>query len=155
MLSKNTLLCHLCGSCGHAEIGWYQSYVLGKVRIQCVTMSDGIVGTVMLTHWGRDKMDAISQMTFSSAFSWMKMFEFLSKCQWNLFLGEWKQNNNKKIYASTYHAPFQVLYFMGVLLTHWGPVTQLYVSKLTSIASDNGLSPGRRQATIWKMLTFC
>ena len=32
-----------------------------------------------LTHWGRDKMDAISQMTFSSAFSWMKMFEFWLK----------------------------------------------------------------------------
>ena len=29
---------------------------------------------VWLTHWGRDKMDAISQMTFSSDFSWMKMF---------------------------------------------------------------------------------
>ena len=34
-------------------------------------------------------------------------------------------------------------------LTHWGQVTHLYVSKLTSIASDNGLSPGRRQAIIW------
>ena len=33
-------------------------------------------GANELTHWGRDKMDAISQMTFSSAFSWMKMFEF-------------------------------------------------------------------------------
>ena len=30
----------------------------------------------VLTHWGRDKMDAISQTTFSSAFSWMKIFEF-------------------------------------------------------------------------------
>ena len=29
-----------------------------------------------LTHWGRDKMDAISQTTFSNAFSWMKMLEF-------------------------------------------------------------------------------
>ena len=29
-----------------------------------------------LTHWGRDKMDAISQTTFSSAFFLMKMFEF-------------------------------------------------------------------------------
>ena len=35
------------------------------------------------------------------------------------------------------------------LLTHWGRVTHLYVSKLTSIASDNGLSPGRRQTMIW------
>ena len=35
------------------------------------------------------------------------------------------------------------------ILTHWGRVTHLCVSKLTSIASDNGLSPGRRQAIIW------
>ena len=33
----------------------------------------------LLTHWGWDKMDAISQTTFSSAFSWMKMFEFRLK----------------------------------------------------------------------------
>ena len=33
-------------------------------------------------------------------------------------------------------------------LTHWGPVTHICVSKLTIIASDNGLSPGRRQAII-------
>ena len=32
---------------------------------------------------------------------------------------------------------------------HWGRVTHLCVSKLTSIASDNGLSPERRQAIIW------
>ena len=35
------------------------------------------------------------------------------------------------------------------LLTHWDRVTHLCVSKLTSIASDIGLSPGRRQAIIW------
>ena len=34
------------------------------------------------------------------------------------------------------------------LSTHWGRVTHLCVSKLTSIASDNGLSPGRRQTII-------
>ena len=34
-------------------------------------------------------------------------------------------------------------------LTHWGRVTQICVSKLTIIVSDNGLSPGRRQANIW------
>ena len=35
------------------------------------------------------------------------------------------------------------------VLTHWGGVTHICVSKLTSIGSDNGLSPGRRQAIIW------
>ena len=34
-------------------------------------------------------------------------------------------------------------------LTHWGRVTHIYVSQPTSIGSDNGLSPGRRQAIIW------
>ena len=56
-----------------------------------------------LTHWGRDKMAAVLQMTFSNAFT----------------------------------------------LTHWGRVTHICVSKLIIISSDNGLSPGRRQAIIW------
>ena len=39
-----------------------------------------------LTHWGRDKMDAISQTTLSNAFLWMKMLEFWLKFHWSLFL---------------------------------------------------------------------
>ena len=35
------------------------------------------------------------------------------------------------------------------MLTHWGRVTRICVSKLTIIDSDNDLSPGRRQAIIW------
>ena len=35
------------------------------------------------------------------------------------------------------------------VLTYWGRVTHICVSKLTIIGSDNGLSPGRRQAIIW------
>ena len=31
---------------------------------------------LVLTHWGRDKMATIFQTAFSSAFSWMKMYEF-------------------------------------------------------------------------------
>ena len=34
-------------------------------------------------------------------------------------------------------------------LTHWGPVTNLCIGKLTITGSDHGLSPGRRQAIIW------
>ena len=32
-----------------------------------------IQGLCSLTHWGRDKMAAVSQTTLSNAFSWMKM----------------------------------------------------------------------------------
>ena len=34
-------------------------------------------------------------------------------------------------------------------LTHWCRVTHICVGKQTIIGSDNGLSPGRRQAIIW------
>ena len=36
-----------------------------------------------------------------------------------------------------------------LVLTHWGRVAHIWVSKLSTICSDNGLSPGRRQAIIW------
>ena len=35
------------------------------------------------------------------------------------------------------------------LLTHWGRVMHICVGKLTIMDSDNGLSPGQRQAIIW------
>ena len=38
--------------------------------------------------------------------------------------------------------------FCEGLLTHWGQVTHICVNKLTTICSDNSLSPGRHQAII-------
>ena len=48
--------------------------------------SCGVICLVKLTHSGRDKKDAISQTTFSNAFSWMKKFEFPLQFHWSLFL---------------------------------------------------------------------
>ena len=36
-----------------------------------------------------------------------------------------------------------------VCISRWGRVTHNYVSRLTTISSDNGLSPGRRKAIMW------
>ena len=36
-----------------------------------------------------------------------------------------------------------------MIKAHWGWVTHISANKLTIIGSDNGLSPGRRQAIIW------
>ena len=46
--------------------------------------SDSLLWPLMIST--RDKMDAISQTPFSSAFSGMKMFEFRLKSHWSLFL---------------------------------------------------------------------
>ena len=41
------------------------------------------------------------------------------------------------------------LFFRMSVLTHWGRVTHICVGNLTITGSDNGLSPGRRQAITW------
>ena len=50
---------------------------------------------------------------------------------------------------NTTYITHPTLHTWCVYLTHWGRVTHICVSKLTIIGSDNGLSPGRRQAIIW------
>ena len=40
-------------------------------------------------------------------------------------------------------------FWHSAVSTHWGWVTHICVSELPIIGSDNGLSPGRRQAIIW------
>ena len=45
-------------------------------------------------------------------------------------------------------SPYKVIGILIDILTHWGRVTHIFVSKLSIIGSDNGLSPGRRQAII-------
>ena len=56
----------------------FRSYFLGFNYSFCMVYS--------ISHWGRDRMDAISQTTFSSAFYWMKMLEFQIEFYWRLFL---------------------------------------------------------------------
>ena len=41
------------------------------------------------------------------------------------------------------------LHYSFGCLTHWGWVMHICVGKLTIIGSDDGLSPGQRQAIIW------
>ena len=55
----------------HKEVGTYFHVLVLKLH---------------LTHWGRDKMAALSQTALSNAFSWMKMLEFRLRFQWSLFL---------------------------------------------------------------------
>ena len=44
---------------------------------------------------------------------------------------------------------FISILWLSLLLTHWGHVTHICVSKLTIIGPDDGLSPGRFQTIIW------
>ena len=122
----------------------------------------------VLTHWGQDKIDTILQMLFSSTFSWMKMSELWLKFHWSLFLRvqitifqHWFRKWLGAIqvtshYLNQWWLVYQWIYtslglneLSQVTLTYWGWVTYIYISKLTIIGADNGLSPGQHQAIIW------
>ena len=44
---------------------------------------------------------------------------------------------------------YRPIHFYRSNINHWGRVTHIRASKPTNVGSDNGLSPGRRQAIIW------
>ena len=77
---------------GHNRLLWRVSNEQpGSTTNICGTNSSKLVVPInptfiWLTHWGRDKMDAVSQTIFSNAFSWMKIYAFRLKFHWGLFL---------------------------------------------------------------------
>ena len=73
---------------------------------------------------------ALTKETRRSATSWCQVGHCICFINWNSLM--------ENIPSS--HIP---------RLTHWGWVTYMWVSKLTTIGSDNGLAPTRRQAIIW------
>ena len=60
-----------------------------------------------------------------------------------------KKDTIRRVYIfKKTHGSIDIVLSRIYLLTHWGRVTHIYVANLTIIGSDNGLSPGRRQAII-------
>ena len=71
----------------------HDNSVSGCINCKCKQFHAGCMDTqiiiklwkCLLTHWGWDKMAAISQTTLSNAFSWMKILEFRFRFHWSLF----------------------------------------------------------------------
>ena len=118
-------------------------------------------------------MDAIFQTTYSNVFSWMNMNGFRLIFHWSLFpsvqltitalvqIMAWRRPCDKPLYEAMVVSILTHI-FVTPLIYHltWSlhglqhinslrPSDAMCVSKLTIIASDNGLSPGRHQAIIW------
>ena len=117
-----------------------------------------------------NKMFTISQTTFSNIFSRRNNFEFWLKFCGSLFPRvNWQKPSTdldnvlapyrRQAISWTNARPIRWRIYTALggdvdsplcryELTHWGRVTHICVSKLTITGSDNGLSPGRRQAII-------
>ena len=62
----------------------------------------------------------------------------------------WRPKFNRWIYIFLWASAH--LFLTCGWLTHWGRATHICGGKLTIIGSDNGLSPGRREAIIWTIV---
>ena len=63
-----------------------QSQLIQSKPSRCPIGTVGLLCDVALTHWGREKIAAISQMTFSNDISWVEMYEFRLIFHWILLL---------------------------------------------------------------------
>ena len=85
-ISKNiyvdNIVCRLTGICKSLQ---YSAYIPVK---NTATVAEPAVSsaTSKLTHWGWDKMNAISQTSLSNAFFVMAMLDFRLWFHWSLFL---------------------------------------------------------------------
>ena len=104
-----------------------------------------------LTHWGQDKIDTISQTTFSTTFPWLKIFEFWLKFHWNLFLGvlltipasvrimAWRRPGDKPLSEP----------MIDSLLTHICVIRPQWVNSKSELVQVMAWVPSRRHAISW------
>ena len=64
---------------------WYLSLIWVLKNTILILLQPNLPGTSELTYWGWDKMATNFLMTFSNAFSWMKIHEFFIRFHWSLF----------------------------------------------------------------------
>ena len=106
----------------------------------CLQWFAGILNVTVLL----DDEDEYKQLSGVSLVHWMTIAWLKYYMTFSIPYHVGPNGFDKKLYF--WQVFCNVLY---VLLTHWGRVTQICVSILTIIGSDNGLSPGRRQAIKW------
>ena len=66
------------------KCSWYQ-YCKVSLKSTLLKFLPHLTEANEWTQWGRDKMAAIFQRTFSNAFSWMKIYKFKLRFHWSLF----------------------------------------------------------------------
>ena len=83
-----------------------------------------------------------SRHTLLNAFDWQEAMKFITSTMLLLNLGQCA--STRTVYRSDFRHAWK-------FSTLWGRVTHrpIWIGNLTIIVSDNGLSPGRRQAIIW------
>ena len=125
---------------------WWPLILLLNRPISMNQNEDGTVYTYRFTH------TTFNLVEYNTMFRYvfMALAEFLMKAEGYV---RYVSQHWHLVHISAFQHKILVswglhVYFV-VVVTHWGRVTHICVSELPIIGSDNGLSPGRRQAIIW------
>ena len=108
-------------------------------------------------HIGDDIFSEMFAVSFSVSIPLHEHYGTTMDC---LYCHQEKLRHHSEDICSEYFVIFMPIYKTRVwllpeylalpgMLTHWGRVTHICLSKIISIASDNGLATSRRQAIIW------
>ena len=116
----------------------------------------------LLTHWGRGTHICFSKLTTIGSDNGLSPIQYKAIIWTNAGilmirpLGRNCSENWVKIHKFSYKmhskmssVKWQPFCLSLSVLTRWGRVTHICIGNLTIIGSDNGLSPGRRQAITW------
>ena len=91
-------------------------------------------------------------VTCSPPSHYLNNYRFITNLTlWNKL--QWKSNQNTFFFSMKFICKCRLQdlsHFWGFhVLIHWGRVTHICIGNLTTIGSDNGLSPSLHQAIIW------
>ena len=107
------------------------------------------LGAILVIHWGLQKMTGLLHTSF---LKWIFLYRKFMHCDLNInegFFPKGSIDNKPGLPTWANGDQFYFWFRHQLALIHWGQVTHIYVNKLTSTGSDNGLTPDRPQAIIW------
>ena len=120
------------------------------IYIQCHTSAAGNIKYQLDTTWVTFEWLIITKWHFNASFIWHDYsYSFIAMIGWYNDRTFLKSQHTVWMYKSNIGLNEYAIIYYHYLLTHWSRVTHICVGTNTNIGSDNGLSPGRRQAIIW------
>ena len=135
--------------CWHDHIGfrketlWIMKFHMSWWLLLLLMEQSNQIQIVYCLKYASHKYEELTCANFNEIMMLKIIFYFF---YFSKYIWRWKPSRNQVIFN---HKVDKRTGICGHMLTHWGQVTYICVSKVTIVGSDNGLWPGRRQAIIW------
>ena len=109
-------------------------------------MKNVSVPLILLSQYLLQRVSIFYVCSFYVFILWLSLMHQLCSQHWFKL---WSAAYKSKVLPWKKCYPITDEFIYHATVFHWSRITHICVGKLTTIGSDNGLSPGRRQAIIW------